>query len=134
LYLKFKYNSPSFVTNDGIKVITNDFMVRRSVLERSIRSTIAKWETATNWNGVRDSLNGITIVFEQNPIKFKGKNYSSFIIRDFCFIGWKSIFRNSSVEHELGHVIYNAWTKTKDIEACHNFVKESNKKNYFFIQ
>lgn len=123
----------TFITSDGVAVITNKLPILRAEVESIIKQTLGNWEDVTEWPGVRKSLKDTIVEFKTGPLylyhpKNKKQQVAGYGVKGFYIIEYKVDLNKTALAHELGHEIHAKWTGKISNTAEHAFIKEHGLK------
>ena len=127
LYDRSKFlKTIDYITSDGVGITTNGFNIDKAIVESIIKNTISQWHTVTKWEGIPEAIHGTIVVFKTPPLVLKGRTYNGYTIDNICSVS--HIFddlNRTAMSHELGHIIYNAWTNSYLNNEAHKFMKDN---------
>lgn len=125
IYNRYQYlKKIDYITSDGVGIISNGIKLERAQLESITKNMISKWETVIKWGESTTAIYGTIIIFTNPPLELNGVKYNGYTINNVCHVAMILPDPDkTAMEHEMGHVIYNAWTNTYDNDACHAYMK-----------
>lgn len=127
-FLAYFRRPNSFITSHGLMVATNGYSVKKEYIEKITENTISKWEAATNWIGVRHSVEFLPIVvyFREKPFEVQCHtcNLNGLFVNRGLIIGYDYNLQRTALAHEIGHCIHAHWTGEISEKKSHEFMKE----------
>lgn len=114
-----------FRSAHGCFVYRNGLKVNPLELDSYLEFLIQHWSAATNWEGIRNLVRALTIIWIPECID---TSEHSFIVEGLAilssytiFIKWEEDINMTALGHELGHFILTHWKNDSSEEGLEDF-------------
>lgn len=124
--LKFT-KSISYVTRQGLPVVTNGFDAKQADVEAEIDRTIKLWDAATGKKIAAEAIQTLFIEFKHFPVYEEGnmaRKFAGLLKNKWALVGYKPDLQKTALAHELGHEIHYKLVGYYDNEECHKYMAE----------